>query len=776
MAADWPAAGRQERLAALEKDATVRAEVLALLEASDAEQQAAAQAPVFSEPPRPESIGNLRVTGPAAEGGRGRVYRATREVAGTRQTVAVKVMQEHLTAPDDLARFEREQQVLVSLDHPCIARFLDSGWDQERSRPYLVMEWVAGEDLLAYANRLELSRAARIGLMIDLLDALDYAHRRLVVHLDLKPSNVLVTGEGKVKILDFGTAKWIREPGDPTSTQQLTPRYSSPERLRGEAVTTGCDIYSAALLLHELLTGRLPFPDTASIVALAERAAGALEARPRTGQADLDAILHKALQFDSARRYASAAAMSADLRAFLEQRPISARRPTAAYRLRRFAERHRASVALASIALAVLAGLALYGARQQQLRYREAVRSREVAGFLRWMIASSAVAGSGRPAMTVVEMVERGHRRIAAGAASLPADLAAGIQADFAYLTQEHGREDLAEPMARDAVARADSSLDPQVRLRSRATLAVILMRRGRCPEALERFAEGDRLLAGEGRSLTPRPIDYLVARAMASEQCEGKLAGAIARMETALQWSEPAGGASGEDTMAAGRGVEPAVQRAAYQLQYALFLSRAGRSQEALRAIAAGLALAESHPDGRYMRVALHRIRSQSHATAGDTAAALADAREAARLGPGVVNPFEEIRLRTLLAGRTVDAGDREGAVRLVREAVADARARAAAVGPSLWMIFADAAEVLAKAGACAEAMPFYGEVDRLTKGQIPRTWRGNRLFYEAECTLARDPARTAHLARQALETYGELLPAASKRRKRLDELAASR
>jgi hypothetical protein len=119
-------------------------------------------------------------------------------------------------------------------------------------------------------------------------------------------------------------------------------------------------------------------------------------------------------------------------------------------------------------------------------------------------------------------------------------------------------------------------------------------------------------------------------------------------------------------------------------------------------------------------------------------------------------------------------DAGDATGAVRLVQSTVAAARSRQAAIGPSYWMIHADAAEVLAKCHRCAESREAYREVDALTQGQMPRTWRGNRLFYEAECALPAEPARAARLAREALATYGELLPAVSKRRARLQEILA--
>jgi hypothetical protein len=136
------------------------------------------------------------------------------------------------------------------------------------------------------------------------------------------------------------------------------------------------------------------------------------------------------------------------------------------------------------------------------------------------------------------------------------------------------------------------------------------------------------------------------------------------------------------------------------------------------------------------------------------------------------VVSPFEEVRLQTLTAGRIADTGDLAGAASHVREVLGRARPRAAAIGPSFWMILADGAEVLAKCRACEEAKALYREIDQLTKGQMPKTWRGNRLYYEAECALPADRVQASRLATEALAVYGGLLPQASKRRTRLLEI----
>ena len=217
---------------------------------------------------------------------------------------------------------------------------------------------------------------------------------------------------------------------------------------------------------------------------------------------------------------------------------------------------------------------------------------------------------------------------------------------------------------------------------------------------------------------------------------------------------------------------IAPEVIQAVVYLNYTLELSRMGRHAEARAAADRGLEFAGRHADGRYMEVALLRIRSQSMAAAGDSAGALADIRRAAELAPGVVNLFEQFRLRTLLAGRLADAGQKEEAARLLAAVLPEARRRAPEIGPSYWMLVADGAEVYGRIGFCNEVFALYGEAEELTRGKMPRSWRGNRLFYEAECYARTNQAKAAEWAEQALQAYGELLSVGSKRRTRLEEL----
>ena len=259
-------------LEAREADAGVREEALALFAASQAEQEASrrllpAMADVVTLPP---AIGNVEISGLLGSGGSGVVYRGVRHVNGVSQPVAVKRLHAHRLGPEHQARFEREQRMLAAVTHPGIVRWLDGGFSGGSS--YLTMELVEGEPITTYCDRQRLGVADRLKLMADVCEAVQSAHQHLIVHLDLKPSNILVTVGGQAKVLDFGTAKLMDDTGALTATQQLTPLYASPERLRGGDVSIACDVYSLGLVLFELLAGAWPFAGRESIVAVAERA------------------------------------------------------------------------------------------------------------------------------------------------------------------------------------------------------------------------------------------------------------------------------------------------------------------------------------------------------------------------------------------------------------------------------------------------------------------------------------------------------------------------
>jgi len=319
----------------------------------------------------PQRLGPWRIVREIGRGGMGAVYLAQREDGQFEQRAAIKVIKRGMDSEAVLRRFYAERQILARLQHPNITRLLDGGLFD--GRPYFVMEYVEGEPILDYSSRHSLTLRDRVGLFLSVCDAVDYAHGNLVLHRDLKGGNILVDSRGEVKLLDFGIAKLLTEDVAAEQTvnaaQAFTPQAASPEQVKGEPLTTASDIYSLGLLLYELLAEKPPYRVQANaplemVDLICERAvprpsllAGLAGARVLRG--DLDTIVLKALEKDSSRRYSRASDFAADLRRYLEGRPIQARPTGTAYRLRKFLSRHRRGVAATVLVmLAVTAAIA----------------------------------------------------------------------------------------------------------------------------------------------------------------------------------------------------------------------------------------------------------------------------------------------------------------------------------------------------------------------------------------------------------------------------------
>lgn len=343
-------------------------------------QSIAFEPPTF-EPPAfepPQQLGPYRMLEEIGRGGMGVVYRGMRDDEAFRREVAIKFLSHGGMSPDARRRLDVERRILASLDHPGIARIYDGG-TAPSGLPFLVMEYVEGEPIDAYCDRLELPVRQRVTLFRQVCEAVRASHQSLVVHCDLKPSNILVTEEGRPKLLDFGIAKLLSEEGlgaasDPITrgSRPLTPQYASPEQIRGEAISTVSDVYSLGVLLFKLLTGQRPYHLEGLSAAETERRLGAIPERPSTIagatgvpgssrqiRGDLDAIVLKAIRGEAAQRYSSVEQMSADLGRYLEGFSVQARQGNTRYRLGKFVRRHRAAVATAVLFVGVLVVYAL---------------------------------------------------------------------------------------------------------------------------------------------------------------------------------------------------------------------------------------------------------------------------------------------------------------------------------------------------------------------------------------------------------------------------------
>ncbi len=310
------------------------------------------------EEPLPSRIGTWEILRAVGHGGMGAVYLGVRRDGEFERTAAVKLVRRGMDTDFILRRFRTEREILAGLDHPNIARLLDGGSTAE-GLPYFAMEYVEGRHLLEACEAREWGERERIGLFLQVCDAVGYAHRHLVVHRDLKPSNILVTEEGSPKLLDFGLARLLQPDAGPsrerteTMFRLLTPDYASPEQVRGERITTAADIYSLGVVLYHLLAGRGPYRTTGSAEAIARAVCDQEPERPGLAR-DLDNIILMALRKEPERRYDSVGAFAEDLRRYLEGRPVLARKDTLAYRGAKFVARHKAGTAVAALGAAAL--------------------------------------------------------------------------------------------------------------------------------------------------------------------------------------------------------------------------------------------------------------------------------------------------------------------------------------------------------------------------------------------------------------------------------------
>lgn len=395
-ALDWPPVERVDRLAALEADRPDLAAPLRQLLA--AQRRSGGLEPVgadllqraLAEAAEPwvagRVVGNYRLLAPLGEGGMSSVWMAE-QMSGVQRRVALKLPRPGLEAPPELAaRFARERDLLAALEHPHIARLYDAGVDD--GQPWLAMAMVEGTHLTEHAAALPVRR--RIGLFLQVLDAVRFAHARLVVHRDLKPANILVDRDGQVQLLDFGIARLLGDDDASASgAVALTPDSASPELLAGESQGVACDVYALGVVLYELLAGGRPYRlDPRSREPLAAQLARTTVLPPSRRSAeplapDLDAIVLRSMACRPEDRYASAEALASDLQAWLDRRPVQARGGGRRYRVGLAIRRNAGAVTggvATVLALCVGLGSALWQARQAQ------AQAQRVEATQRWLV------------------------------------------------------------------------------------------------------------------------------------------------------------------------------------------------------------------------------------------------------------------------------------------------------------------------------------------------------------------------------------------------------
>ena len=399
---DLPDDDRDARLAALRaEDPQIAQAVAAMLEHLPAIERG--EFMPSAALPKPggladQTIGPYTLVREIGHGGMGTVWLARRTDGRYEGEVAIKFLRSGLFGHGDAARFQREGSILARLSHPNIARLLDAGVMADGAQPYLVLEYIDGEPIDEYCHRTALPVEGRLRLMLDVLAAVAQAHNRLILHRDLKPTNILVNKAGEVKLLDFGIAKLLDDAsaGQTALTAHagnaFTPEFAAPEQVQAGDVTTATDVYALGVLMYILLGG--DHPTATPTGAPLDRMRSVIETVPRrlseavlrrggpttrwspesrrlSGEVrgDIETIVAKALKKSPSERYANAGAMADDIRRYLNHEPIAARPDSRLYRAMKFVQRHHTGVAATAAAIAALGvgiGIALWQAREAQ--------------------------------------------------------------------------------------------------------------------------------------------------------------------------------------------------------------------------------------------------------------------------------------------------------------------------------------------------------------------------------------------------------------------------
>ncbi len=450
----------------------------------------------------PGEFGPYRLLRVVGEGGTGVVFLARRADLGS--LAAIKILRDAWLSPARRERFSSEQRTLAQLNHPGIARLLDADTLPDGT-PWFVMEYVEGVPLTTYCETHGLTIAKRLALFRDVCEAVLHAHQHTVVHRDLKPSNILVTGDGRVKLLDFGIAKQLESlESEPDRTRTvlrlMTPAYAAPEQVRGGRLGVHTDVYALGVILYQLLTGRLPFdlsdktpgevdrivaeqeperPSAAARKAAAAHDAGAPHGVSRAAWADLDVLCTTAMRKDPGRRYRTVDSLIRDVNHYLRGEPLEARPDSTRYRLGKFVRRNwRAVSAVSATVAVVLAMVTFYTLRLATARNEaldEAARTRRIQAFMTQLFEGEDESAGPSDSMRVVTLVDRGVQE-ARALSSEPA-VQAELYQTLGGIYQKLGELDRADSLLRMALTERQSKLGLEHPDVARSLVALGLLR-----------------------------------------------------------------------------------------------------------------------------------------------------------------------------------------------------------------------------------------------------------------------------------------------------------
>jgi tetratricopeptide (TPR) repeat protein len=525
-----------------------------LLSAIDASEGFLLTGPLPASASLPPQLGAWRPERLIGRGGMGEVWLARRCDGRFEQTVAIKSLPAYFS-PADVERFLAEQRTLARLEHEGIARLIDAGIGPEQ-RPYMVMEYVEGTDIVGHCRERVLPLAQRLALFRQVCAAVAFAHRHGVVHRDLKPQNILVNRDGRVRLLDFGIARLLDDNAQDLTQQtraRFTPHYAAPEQLAGGTESTLTDVHALGLVLYEMLAGRGPWQALlgGSQLVLVQRMLAGPPVAPsaatvdpvvstRQLRGDLDAIIGKALRPEPDARYASVLALDEDIARYLQHQAVAARSGALSYRLRRALRRHWLPVvATTAVILGLAVALVMVAFAHRQAEFErdiarvEAARGKAVRDYIGHMFRNASQQQAGSAPLTAKQVLDQAAARIGDEFASDPST-AAQVMLELGELHLYIDDYVGAEPLLRGWLGLERSVDDPVAAASVRFALAETVFRMGRTEEAQSLLEQAQAFWRTDPR----RYVDELLTSRMLESQLlrrSGDIQRAIEVLEQAV-------------------------------------------------------------------------------------------------------------------------------------------------------------------------------------------------------------------------------------------------